>query len=146
MAKPLYICMYGKPRYVILMQDSLFRCCPWYYVNGWVFHRPTHWLVSERDYCEAPCWPCIKSECQKVLLCPKLHKCHLAPPPPPPTKWKFGSFKSSWTSEFQVQLCPPPPGNENLELSVRFAEGRFTASERPKSVSLYRLPSSSLVC
>ena len=63
------------------------------------------------------------------------------PPHSPHWKWKVGRFqtvKSSLTSDLKV----PPPHSlapRNGSFSVRFGDGRLTASRRPESVS--HLPS-----
>ena len=46
-------------------------------------------------------------------------KCHFAPPPPP-LKWnvcRFGTFKSSWTTDFKVPSSPRNERFADLEVS-----------------------------
>ena len=65
-------------------------------------------LREEGDYCEAPCAYRVRKMSAK--------RYHFAPPPPTCQKWKFGSFKSSWTSDFKVSLYSPPPPPQKKEI------------------------------
>ena len=87
------------------------------------------------DYCEAPFADRVrKMSAKKCHFYPKLAQVPLCPPSHP-HKWKFGSFKWSFTLEFQVPIYPSPETNSlqiwNYQVKLDFKFQSATLSLPP---------------